>query len=120
MVGALLNLFLESFAGRGLGCVMLLGLGLFPPHFSTIFLSVAFSFYTHREGLIQGVISFKKESPHGNSPHLPCLVPGGPRETCHGGPKGDPPGPSGQCSKERFCRRPVKVELILLALFILA
>lgn len=56
MVGTLLNLSLEGFAGRGLGCVMLLGLGLFPHHFPTIILSVAFSFYTHREDLALGAI----------------------------------------------------------------
>lgn len=32
------------------------GFGSVPLHFPTVFLSVAFSFYTHREGLVQGVI----------------------------------------------------------------
>lgn len=46
-----------SFAGRGLGCMMLLGLGLFPPpRFPSIFLPVAASFYAYREALAQGVI----------------------------------------------------------------
>lgn len=56
MVWVLLNLLLEGFAGRGLGCVVLLGLGLFCHCFPTIFLSVAFSFYTHREDLALGAI----------------------------------------------------------------
>lgn len=51
MVGVVLNLFLEDLAGRGLGCGMLLGLGLVLLCFSAI------SFYTHREGLAQGVTS---------------------------------------------------------------
>lgn len=56
MGGMLLNLLLEGSAGKGLGWVVLLGLGLFLLCFPTIFLSVAFSFYTHRESLAQGMI----------------------------------------------------------------
>lgn len=37
-VWGLLNVLLEGFAGRGLGYVMLLGLGLFSLHFPIIFL----------------------------------------------------------------------------------
>lgn len=94
--------FVKSLTGRGLGYVMLLGLGLFSPHFPIIFL------VSLRERS-----PVPKQSPRSDSPHLP----GGPSKACSGGPKGDP---RGRAVRKRFCRCPLKVELIFLALLIVA